>query len=204
MKTITTTIEEIDDTKNSISTIELIDKSNNNNDLYLKDILISSNKNSTNYAPSENELNDERLKYLEEKITPLFLSLIKYENFEFGQRCESIDLVEENIKINKVATQNWINKLYLRFFGSDEILLSLLRVINYLNKDLLYPTGQTIALSSLSHKNDEIKEMGVRIFESWGCIESYNILKTVKVGTIWLQEYVNEVIKDLEKDLWLC
>lgn len=161
-------------------------------------------KISTNYHPSENEINNERLKYLDERITPLFLSVIKYEDFEFGQRCESINLVEENLRINKIATQNWLNKLYLQYFAKDErVLLSLLRIINYLSKDLFYSTCQTIALSAISHRNDEIKEMGIRIFENWGSVESYSILKAIKVDSVWLQKFIDEVIHDLEKELCL-
>jgi hypothetical protein len=189
---------------NSTSIIKLVDNKISDEGLHLSLIATSPNKNSTNYQPSENEINNIRLKYLEEKVSPLFLSIIKNEDFEFDQRCESINLVEENLKVNRVATQNWINKLYLQYFASDEkVLLSLLRVIDYFNRELFYPTGQTIALSALVHNSDEIKEMGVRIFENWGSIESLNILKAIKVDTDWLQKYINEVIIDLEKELCL-
>lgn len=170
-----------------------------------QEIELSEDENSTNYSINENQLNAERLEFLENKITPLFLSIIKSEDFEFGQRSESINLVEEQLKINQVATQNWFNKLYLKYFASnDTILLSLLRIVEYVDKDLLYPTGQTMALASLSHRNDEVKEMGVRILESWCCAESYEILKNLKVESTWLQEYINQVLIDIKEELCLC
>lgn len=166
--------------------------------------LSSSNESSTNYVKDENQINNERLIYLEENITPFLLSLFRNEDYESGQKCESIRLVEEQLKINKVATQNWFNKLYLKYFTSDEkTLLNLLRIVEYIDRDLLYPTGQTMALASLTHKNDEIKEMSVMFFESWVSIESYNILKNVSVETKWLQDYIDHVKLDLKEELCL-
>lgn len=173
-------------------------------ELILEKLLHSSDEFSTNYQVDENSINEKRAQYLDEKITPQFLSLIKEEDFEFGQRSKSINLVEEQLQTNTIATQNWFNKLYLYYFRADEkILLSLLKVVEYLDKELFFPTGQTMAISALSHKNDEIKEMGVRIFENWCSIESYEMLKNLKVETIWLQKYIDQVVKDLEEELCL-
>lgn len=189
----------------SIDTDEFHKKEFKKNDTFQQEIEKSSDELSTNFIVSEKKINAERLKYLEQKVTPLLLSYFRNEDYEFGQRCESINLVEEQLKINQVAAQNWFNKLYLKYFASDEnILLCLLRIVEYLDKEILNPTGQTMALASLSHKNDEIKEMGIRIFETWNCLESYEILKNIKVDTIWLQDYIEQVKKDLEEELCLC
>lgn len=165
---------------------------------------IPSNKEKTNYIPSEKELIDERKNYLEMKLTPLLISLIKNEDFEHGKRSESIRLVEEQMNENKVVGQYWFNSLYIRNFTNDDILLGLLRIVEYLSEELLFPTGQTMAMASLVHANDEIKEQGIRIFENWCSIESYNILKSIKVDTKWLQDYINQVINDFESELCLC
>lgn len=172
--------------------------------LNLWEFLVSNDEFSTNYQIDENSINDKRTQYLDEKITPQFLSIIKDEDFELGQRSNSINLIEEQLNINKIATQNWFNTLYLDYFKSDEkILLSLLKVVEYLNEEFFFPTGQTMAISALSHKNDEIKEMGVRIFENQCSIESYELLKNVKVDTTWLQQYIDQVVEDLEVELCL-
>lgn len=200
-----TLIKDLESISNSfIDTNELFKEKTKQYDSFQHDIENSDDESSTNFAISESKRNADRLKYLDERITPLLLSYIRNEDYEFGQRCDSINLVEEQLKLNEIATQNWFNKLYLRFFSTDEsILLSLLRIVEYLDKELFFPTGQTMALASLSHRNDEIKEMGIRIFENWYCVESYDILKNLHVETAWLQEYIEQVKKDLEEELCL-
>jgi hypothetical protein len=160
--------------------------------------------NDTNYIVSENEIMENRLHYLKAEISPLFISLVKTEDFEFGQKSESIKLVENELKTNKIATQNWLNDLYIQYFSSDEkVLIGILRIIEYFDEETLYPISQTIALASLVNKNDEIKEICIRIFENWGSLRSYQILKGIKTDTKWLQLYINQVIKDIEKELCL-
>lgn len=201
-----TLIKDYESISNSfIDNDELFKDSTKQQDSFQQDIEKSDDELSTNFSISEGKFNSIRINYLDDRITPLLLSYIRNEDYEFGQRCDSINLVEEQLKINKIATQNWFNKIYLKFFSSDEsILLSLLRIVEYLDKDSLFPTGQTMALASLSHKNDEIKEMGIRIFENWCCVESYDILKNLRVDTAWLQEYIEQVKEDLEEELCLC
>jgi len=170
----------------------------------LDELLKSSDEYSTNFFLDENSINERRMKFLNERITPQLLSLIKEDDFEFGQRSKSINLVEEQIQINSIATKNWFNQLYLDYFRNDEkTLLSLLKIVEYLDKELFFPTGQTMAISALAHSNDEIKELGVRILENWGAVESYEILRNVRVETSWLQQYINQVIQDLEEELCL-
>lgn len=199
----------IDNYIDDFTSVESIENFYDNENFYDDGNLINNifsfvDENNTNFKISEDEIIKKRLAHLEKKITPLFLSLIKSEDFEFGQKSSSIKLIQEQLTINKVATQNWFNDLYIRNFSSDEkTLIGLLRVIEYLDETLLSPTGQTIALASLSHKSDEVKELGVRIFENWSSINSYTILKGIKVDALWLQKYVDQVIKDLEVDLCL-
>jgi hypothetical protein len=159
--------------------------------------------NNTEYTISENEIIEKRLTYLKNKVSPLFISLVKSEDFEFGQKSESIKIVENELNENRFATQYWLNDLYIQYFSTDEkILIGILRVFEYFDEDVFYPTSHTIALASLVNRSDEIKEVCVRIFENWGSIKSYEILKGIKTDTKWLQAYINQVIKDIEKDLY--
>ena len=193
------TQEEISNTN-----VSLKDKVENRPNINLGKFLRSSEEYSTNFFFDENAINEKRMRFLKEEVTPQLLSFIKEEDFEFGQKSESINLVEKQIHINAIATKNWFNQLYLNYFRTDrKILLSLLRIVEYLDKELLFPTGQTMAISALVHSNDEVKELGVRILENWCSIDSYEILKHIKVDTQWLQQYIDQVILDLEKELCL-
>lgn len=160
--------------------------------------------NDTNYIVSENEIMEKRVIYLKREVSPLFISLLRYEDFEFGQKSESIKIIQKELQTNRVATINWLNELYVKYFSKDEkILIGILRVLEYFNEKVFYPNSYTIALSSLVHKNDEIKELAIRIFENWASLTSYETLKSVQVETPWLKSYIGEVLKDLEEELCL-
>tara|TARA_R110000868_G_scaffold318429_1_gene579167 strand:+ start:594 stop:782 length:189 start_codon:yes stop_codon:yes gene_type:complete len=57
-----------------------------------------------------------------------------------------------------------------------------------------------MALAALVHKNDEIKELGIRAFENWNSPNSLEVLKNVKIEANWLNEYLTQVIEDLTEE----
>ncbi len=105
------------------------------------------------------------------------------------------------MRINKIATINWINSLYIKYFNNEGIFIGLLKIVEFLSVDF-GATGTTMAIAALLHENDEIKDAGVRIFESNYSIDGYNILKSIKIETDWLQEYINQVIIDIKSEIW--
>lgn len=180
------------------------DKILNDSKSFNNQIDLFTSVNDTNYIISENEIMENRLIYLKKEVTPLFVSLLKYEDFEFGKKSESIKIIQKELKTNRIATINWLNELYVKYFSKDEkVLIGILRVLEYFNEKVFYPNSYTIALSSLVHKNDEIKEIAIRIFENWASINSYEVLKNVQIETPWLKSYIREVLKDLEEELCL-
>ena len=180
------------------------DKILNDSQSFNNQIDLFTSVNDTNYIISENEIMENRLIYLKKEVTPLFVSLLKYEDFEFGKKSESIKIIQKELKTNRIATINWLNELYVKYFSKDEkVLIGILRVLEYFNEKVFYPNSYTIALSSLVHKNDEIKEIAIRIFENWASINSYEVLKNVQIETPWLKSYIREVLKDLEEELCL-
>jgi hypothetical protein len=172
---------------------------------YIPNVLIPQNqKIDTNDTKTYEQINQEKILFLNAKITPLLISLIKNEDFEFGQNSESIRLVDREIKENEFATKEWFNCLFNHYFGSDKetnILIGLLHIVEFLSESF-NPNGKTMALAALSHRSNEVKELGVRILESSCTVENLNILKNVQTDIKWLQEYINQVITDFE--LILC
>ncbi|MCG8776513.1 hypothetical protein G1K67_13510 [Tenacibaculum finnmarkense] len=160
-------------------------------------------ENYTNTNIDENLLNKKRQEYLNVKVSPILISFLTYEDVDYGVRSEGEKIICEQIEQNSVVALNWINELYIQNFSNEKILVGLLRILGNLDEDDISSIGHVIALASLSHSNTEIKELGVRAFENWSSSKSYSILSNVKVGEKWLQEYINQVIKDLEIDLCL-
>lgn len=160
-------------------------------------------ENYTNFIYDENKINQTRQDYLNFKITPLLLSLLKYEDVEYGIKSEGEKLIREQIENNPTVALNWISDLYISSFNDDKILIGLIKIIGNIEESVISSVGQIIALASLSHRNNEIKELGVRAFENWASPKSHSVLSNLNVGQGWLQDYVNQVVKDLEKELCL-
>ena len=157
----------------------------------------------TNDTKTTDQIIHERVEYLHSKTTPFLISLIRNEDYDFGQSSESIRLVEDELKHNEFAAKEWFNRLFVQYFSSKtetNILIGLLRIVEFLNERFV-PDYQTMALASLSHHSHEVKELGVRILEATCCLENLKILKSIQTGTKWLQEYINQVIDDFEQIL---
>jgi hypothetical protein len=150
-----------------------------------------------------NKVNDLAILHLEKKFTDRLLNLIVTENFEYGITSKSEILVKEQLQNNAAATKLWLNNIYVKNFNSPDIVIGILRIISRFENKIFSPIGQTIAIASLAHKNEEVVETAIRIFENWGGSESMEILKNVTIKSKWLDEYRDTVIKGIEEELCL-
>lgn len=128
------------------------------------------------------------------------ISLIRNEEFEYGIDTKADALVRRYMDLDPLLTKEWINTIFIDNFADVFILVGLLRIVARLEYTEIAPQGQTMALAALSHENTEVKECGVRAYESWGTIDSLKELEHLKVGTHWLQEYIDNVVSDLKKE----
>jgi hypothetical protein len=152
---------------------------------------------------SANRLNDFTILQLEKKFTGKLLNLILTEDFEYGTVSKSELLIKEQLESNSAATKLWLNNIYLKQFKSPAILVGILRIISRFPQKTFEPVGQTIAIASLSHKNEEVAETAIRIFENWGGATSLEILQNIEIKSQWIENYRNAVIKDIEAELCL-
>lgn len=149
---------------------------------------------------SENSLNIRRLKHFEEKYTNDFLRIIREQDFEYGFESMADKFIKQLMNQNKAVTREWLNRLFLRYFGDIKIISGLVQVLSHIEYAEIYPEGPTIALAALSHNNIEVRECGIRAFENWGTLESLHILEGLRFTEKWMQEYVNKVVSDLKED----
>ncbi|MBA7503418.1 hypothetical protein ES706_02027 [subsurface metagenome] len=147
----------------------------------------------------ENYINQSRLLKLKRQFTPKILNLILESVFEYGIDSQADVFIRSQMKENSLVTKNWLNEIFVEHFSNPVILIGILRIISRLFYYAVYPEGQLMATTALSHSNVEVQECGVRAFESWGTLDSLRILNNIKVVTPWLQDYVNEVVKDLSR-----
>lgn len=170
------------------------------NIFFISDLFDSPN---TDVKVTENDINNSREYFLREKVSPELINLINEEDFEFGFVSRSEELINKQLEINDLATRNWLNELFISNFKNDGILIGLLRIIGRFDQEIIFPQGQTMALAALSHRNNEIKELGIRAFENWASENSIQVLRNTNIELDWLNEYKNEVISDLEVELCL-
>lgn len=152
---------------------------------------------------SENKINLRRQEILQKKVTSNLVNCLIEEDFEFGFKSRSELIIREQFSINALATRNWLNELFIENFQNEKILVGLLRIIGRFEEEIIFPQGQTMALAALAHKNNEIRELGIRAFENWNSLNSLEVLKKVNIDSKWLQDYLNQVIEDLKEELCL-
>ena len=162
---------------------------------------IESSNTTETYPGIENDINKTRLDALKKNFTRELIMLIREEEFEYGLDTKADILVRKKMEQNSLATKEWLNTIFIESLTNTGILLGVLIIVSRFDYSMIYPEGQIMATAALSHKDPEIQECGVRAFENWGNRNSLKILKNLKVPTEWLQEYINEVIDDLEKEL---
>lgn len=162
----------------------------------------SKNSSNSNLSQStiENQNNSLRLDQFN-KLTIKLIQLIKETDFEYGINSPLDIFINEKLQQNALATKDWLNTVFIRNFSDIDIITGILRTIAHIPYEEISPQGMTMSIAALSHKNPEVKECGIRTFENWGNRDSLIILKNVQVSEKWLQEYVSQVVSDLEEDL---
>jgi hypothetical protein len=147
----------------------------------------------------ENYINQRRLLRLKSQFTPKLLNLILESDFEYGIESEVDVFVRNQMKENSLATKSWLNDIFVENISNPVILVGILRIMSRLSYYEVLPQGQVMAIAALSHNDVEVKECGVRAFENWGSLDSIRILESLHVSPSWLQEYIDQVIKDLRE-----
>jgi hypothetical protein len=148
----------------------------------------------------ENFINQRRLEFLRARFTEELLCLLRDQDFEYGVDTKADAMVRQQMSLNKLATKSWLNTLFVENFANSSVLIGLLRIIARLDYVDVFPEGQTMAVAALSNSNIGVKECGVRAFESWGTIQSLEILENLTVSAKWLQEYIDHAVADLRKE----
>ncbi|OGS70992.1 MAG: hypothetical protein A3F91_11235 [Flavobacteria bacterium RIFCSPLOWO2_12_FULL_35_11] len=148
----------------------------------------------------ENNYNEIRLLNLERLFTEKLKLYILEETFEYGYENKADTLVKSQMSLNRVVTKEWLNNIYVHNYNNSEYMNGILRLISRFEIDEISPQGPTMAIAAIAHKNEEIQESGIRAFESWSSFNHINILKSIKVESEWLREYLNSVIKNIEAE----
>jgi len=153
---------------------------------------------------TENLANLSRLRQYREQLTHQLLMLIEESELEYGFNSALDVFLRDRLAENALATKEWLNSLFIQHIADPAVTTGILRTIAHLDYSEIAPQGPTIALAALANLNPEVRESGIRAFENWGTLECLHILRTVQCPEEWMQDYVNQVISDLEQELLAC
>lgn len=131
-----------------------------------------------------------------------FLNIIKTEDFKFGFTSESEKFLEKQFKKNPKKTKKIIAELFFDNLNNRGVLIGILRVLFRLNEYLSFNEIRFFALYALFEITDyEIQDLGLRAFEKHVSLDSIKILKMINLKNESLDEYKEEIIRDIEEDL---
>ena len=149
----------------------------------------------------ENAVNEARLAAYREKLTEPFLATIRDSDFEYGYECAADKFVRERLRENALACKEWLSDLFVKYYHDRATVEGIARVVAHLRWDEIQPAGITIALSALQHASVEVREAGIRCFENWATLDCLRILRSVHCAEPWLEDYLKQVVSDLEQVL---
>lgn len=162
-----------------------------------EDGLVAADDNGTQ-GSVENRRNEERLAQLRQ-FGARVVALTRECIFEFGFENELDCFLRESLAKNAMATKQWLNDIFLKHFKEVPVVVGVLRAIAHLEYLEIYPTGPTMALAALSHRDVEVRDCAIRAFENWESPEGLAYLRLIRCEQRWLQDYLERVIADLDK-----
>lgn len=178
---------------------------NENKTAYVKESLFSDINSDINFFTSSNipieflsNINFEN--ELNSKFYHRFMDFMIFDEV-FEDYSNSIELELLNyFNRNSYVTGQWFSNLFRDYIGKPKVLINLLKILGKLENDKI-PNGHLCVASLLSNKDVEVKDFAIRVFESWGDLESLKILEnTARISPEWLENYKQSVIKDLRKN----
>ncbi|MGX5556727.1 hypothetical protein [Bacillus cereus] len=141
---------------------------------------------------------EEYLKVESEK----FLSMLRNDYIEAGYYSSSELYLKSKLEKDPIIAKSWLNKFFYDNLANSEILVKLLHIISDIDYRIMAPEGPIMAMAASNYDDDEVREYSIRVFEKWANPESLKVLKKIRFSEDWLQEYANEVIIDLEEELF--
>lgn len=149
----------------------------------------------------ENQINARRLVRFKRHFSSRLLQLLREQEFEYGLESPIDSLIQKCLAENAAVTKQWVNQLFVQNYHDQKVTTGILRALAHFDYKDVEPEGPTIALAALAHTNAEVRECGIRAFESWVTLESLRVLENVYCPETWLNAYLKQVVADLREEL---
>lgn len=142
----------------------------------------------------------ERVRFLDTHYRSRLIVMIYHEDFYPGEINDTIAFIGTLRRYSDVALVAWFTKLYADYIHTPQVLLGLLHIILYYS-DVFEEMLITTSHAAVSNESCEVQELGVRMLESKCCEEHLEALRSLKKQDAWLQNYIDKVKRDFEKQL---
>jgi len=136
-----------------------------------------------------------------DRLTSQFLAMVAETELEFGFRSPLDDFLRRRLDENAAVAKEWLSSLFLENFKDIRITTGILRTIAHFDYEDIAPNGLLIAMAALSHDSLQVRECGIRAFENWATAEALEVLRAIGCQERWMQDYVDRVIANIEKEL---
>ncbi len=189
------------DNRKKISFFDLLDLSTNEVSGHYN-LQIMDNTSSIKEDISLKKFNQINKDNFHNKYDNVFLRLVREENIEYGYKNALDVLVSELLAIDPIITAQWLSDLYIKHFTDSKVVFSILVTISRIKDESIRPSLIIMAISSLKHRDIEVREAAIRTFENWADLASLNTLKGLNQDSEkWLNDYISQVISDLKESL---
>ena len=141
--------------------------------------------------------------YLRENKEQTLIQKINGETiFEPGIINETISYFNTLFSYGRTSVVRWVSKMFVDYYRADRIVKGLLYIAMYDSREF-ESLDSLMAMAAISNKNAEVKELAVRVLESNCNLINYQVLLSLDVHEDWLKEYIDDVIRDFQKELCL-
>lgn len=92
-----------------------------------------------------------------------------------------------------------LQNIYVQYNDYPQMLMGICKSIGRFELHEVMPWGPTMLVGLLSHKNENVKEYAVSVVENWADIDLLPILRNFDCSSLWLKDYVENVVSYLEE-----
>lgn len=150
------------------------------------------------YFDESLELNEEiRNRYIDKYVPKLVESMRSY-NYDQESEDKIWPIVDDIVDRSFSILGDIFQKICLQNYDQPNILCAVAKCLCSFELDQTAGWGPMILLSLLIHKDDNVKEYAVFLLENWEDRSLLPILKNIDCYALWLREYINSVISNLE------
>lgn len=142
----------------------------------------------------------EKLKQLIQRLTQELVVELKYfstDDNEVSLAERKILNIEEEYSFRVLGEV--LQNIYIKYNDHPNMLAGICKGLGRFDLEEVLPWGPTMLAGLLVHKSEVVKEYAVALVENWSDVTLLPILRNLDCASLWLQEYISDVVSFLEE-----